>query len=260
MRECYHLSAKSRNKATGLMPVVSGNRSTCPLYCPMLVPHPETGEVGCYKEFGKQKVLIDHLDGMTDNSPRSWDGLAPVSVDDLCTRIEALRDAKYRPERVGSARKARFGGAGDLPHRGGRILRGAIRQLGRAFRRSNHVWELFTHHDISINGNVEALLELQNFGVAVNVSCQTLDEADRAVREGLDAALLRRDGWGAKVKTPDGTPVVQCRKQTVKGSTCLDCGWCWRIRRRFIPSFEPHGAGADTVRYVVELSYLAEEA
>jgi hypothetical protein len=166
---------------------------------------------------------------------------------ELCSALELLPDGD----------KFRHAQAGDMPHKGGRILRREARQLASS---SAHLdgWG-YTHHRPT-QANVDTLrmmagYETQNGrrGLTMNLSADGLKDADRKAETGLPVVVVVDRDHPEFSSTPDGRAVVVCPVQTGKASSCAACMLCGRSGRKPIVGFRAHGATRKVSAIVAEL-------
>lgn len=77
-------------------------------------------------------------------------------------------------------------------------------------------------------------------GLTINLSANSMNEADKLYDSGLPVAVTLPLGTKKAVKTPKGRTVVVCPYDTHKVQ-CIDCGLCARADRKTIVGFPVHG-------------------
>jgi len=155
--------------------------------------------------------------------------------------------------------------AGDLPHNGQVIDADALESLTEANR--GRMGFTYTHHDMTIEANRDAIAAANANGFTVNLSGNSMAHADtlKALNIGPVVTVLPEEyqrryiGSGknaiwqedlpaykarlAKLatETPDGTRLVVCPATYLDDATCSSCALCAR-QRDVIVGFPAHGA------------------
>ncbi len=210
----YHLTRVSANKKLGGIPASTTSRSTCPTRCSLY-------DSGCY---GEQGPLALHWRLISE-------GDRGVSLEEFCEQIAAL--PKFQLWRHDQA--------GDLP--GDRVYLDAasVNKIVQA-NRGRHGFT-FCHYDPFIPENAEVLQKANEQGFTVNLSAETLDEADAFFALGIaPVVVILPIDQTTTVKTPAGNTVMVC-PATVGNTTCAICAICANPDRRFIIGFPAHGSG-----------------
>lgn len=105
---------------------------------------------------------------------------------------------------------------------------------------------LYTHYDPFVPHNREAIKEANRLGLTVNLSADSLEEADQfvALQCGPVVVTVPAD-WPKVSWTPEGNKVVICPEQTA-GIRCVDCAhkMCANPSRTIIVGFRAHGVKA----------------
>jgi len=215
------LTMKSRNVKTGPMPVSTTSYDTCPDACGF--KRTTEGAQGCYAEGGPLgmfwRKVTERKTGL------AWQGfLAAV--------------ATIKPGTLW-----RHNQAGDLPGDRETIDAEALRGLVAANEGKRGF--TFTHYDVVGNvANREAVAAANAAGFRVNLSADTLAHADRlaATEAGPVVVVLSADVEGpAKIRTPEGRPVVVCPATYRDDVSCMSCGLCSRLRGTIV-GFPAHGS------------------
>lgn len=215
MTHTYHLTRVSGNKKTGPIPVSTSSKSTCPS-CPL------KGN-GCYAEGGPLRL---HWDKVSD-------GGRGGTLTELCADIRKLpRHQLWR-----------WAQAGDLPGDNDLIDVAALEQLVQANRGRRGFG--FTHYDAEIAANAAALTSATTNGFTMNLSANSLEDADRlaALDVGPVVVVLPADAT-KPTRTPGGRFVAVCPATQRDDVTCATCGICAHATRKAIVGFPAHGAGA----------------
>lgn len=148
-----------------------------------------------------------------------------------------IEDVKSIP----NGRLWRHNQAGDLPHDNGVIDRAALDHLVAANRGKRGF--TFTHHDMSIPENREAVKEANAKGFTINLSANGIGEIDSLVALGIGpiATVLPMDA-PEKQETGAGNAVIICPAVTGKVSGCSECGICAKPKRKVAIGFPAHGS------------------
>ena len=205
----YKFSRVSSNSKLGPIPMVISSPDTCPHSCPL------KGQ-GCYAEQG----------------PVLWQWRKTSdSFEETCANIRALpKDTLWR-----------YGVAGDLPSQDQiHIDAEAADRLARANRGKRGF--LYTHYPVELPHNQEVIERMVKSGLTVNLSADSLDDADRKASLGIApvVTLLPKDA-GPVTYTPEGRRVVRCPATANKKITCSSCGICQKAERSAIIGFPVHG-------------------
>lgn len=210
-----HLTVKSSNIKTGPMPVSTTESRSCPDACPL------KGK-GCYAE--NPPVLfvwrkVDRGEAGTD-----WAG--------FCAQIAALPEGQIWRHNQG----------GDLPGASNRIDRAKLRALAEANRGRRGF--TYTHKPMTA-ANLAAVREANTAGFTVNLSADTLAEADALAETGLPVVVIQDapEGERSDTVTPAGRKVATCPAIYRDDVTCASCGLCQRQDRKVIIGFPAHGQG-----------------
>lgn len=95
--------------------------------------------------------------------------------------------------------------------------------------------------------NSAAIQRANQFGFAINLSAQTLAQADSYSRLGIaPVVVILPQGTIKPVRTPAGRQVAVC-PASLGNIDCLNCGICQQRDRAAIMGFSAHGAGAKRV-------------
>lgn len=212
----YHLTMRSNNRKTGPMPVSTTSNSTCPVTCPLKAK-------GCYAKTAKLGMF--------------W---AQVSNGDKGYDFETFL-AKVRTIKPGQL--WRHNQAGDLPGDGVRIDGDALQALVAAAAHTQpFAYSHYLVHGRKYAANRKAIKEANARGFVINLSANTLAEADALAAQGVApvVAVVPAD-YPDKGRTPEGRPVIVCHEQTEKRASCAECGLCAVRDRTAIVAFRAHG-------------------
>lgn len=217
-----HLSRKSTNVKTGPIPVSTSARSTCPSTC-KLKGH------GCYAE---NAPLSFHWNAVSR-------GTNAVSWADFVDEIRRLKDGQLW----------RHNQAGDLQGAGDVIDAKALRELTKANKGKRGF--TYTHYPMTAQ-NLKAVRAAVKGGFTINLSADSLDQADELVKLGLPVVAIVPPGW-RKWQTPAGNRITLCPAQVLDYMTCAVCGLCQKADRRAIVAFEAHGSRKGAVMKTFQL-------
>jgi hypothetical protein len=207
------LSNKSNNVKTGPIPVSMTEEKSCPNECPLK-------GTDCYAKFNYLGIV--------------WNRLSKKDFGDnwttFCNRVKKMPLKQLW----------RHNQAGDLPqNKRGLIHTSKMRQLLKACKHTNGF--TYTHYDPTNEHNKKILLETVGSGLTVNLSADTLTQADEYSKIGLPVVvILPSDAPDRGNKTPGGLPIVVCPAQTTD-ITCADCKLCQVSTRKCIVGFKAHG-------------------
>jgi hypothetical protein len=205
------IALKSGNRKTGPIPVTMTAASTCPPSCPLM-------NRGCYAE--QHMVAIHWRRLSAGKTGLTWGAFLKV--------IESLPDGQVW----------RHNEAGDLPGVGEDLDAAALTALVDANRGKRGF--TYTHKDWRKFG--AAIRTATARGFTVNVSTDSLAEADLAARAGLPVTtVLPHDAPARGNRTPDGVRVVICPAETHEAVTCEKCKLCAVPGRSCIIGFRAHG-------------------
>jgi len=214
-KESYHLTPKSTNRKTGPIPVSTSSRLTCPESCPL--------KKACYAKHGP---LAIHWSQVTSGKR----GKA-FSV--------FLRDIFALPEN----QLWRHNEAGDLPGMGDAIDTEMLVQLVEA----NHGKRGFTytHKPVLTNPeNAEAVKQANENGFTVNLSADSMEEADQLKKLGIvPVVVVLPEDRSKPLETPAGNRVAICPNFLNRDITCSTCQLCQKATRKAIIGFPLHGTG-----------------
>lgn len=202
---------RSGNRKTGPIPVSMTSARTCPTSCPLY------GR-GCYAE---QHMVSMHWRRLSKGKGLLWKTFIAA--------VTALPRGQIW----------RHNEAGDLPGDGERIDPVLLKQLIDA----NEGKRGFTYtHKPANTQNVTWFLAANALGFTVNVSTDSLKEADEKAALGLPVVVvLDHNNPTRGVRTPAGRHVVVCPAQLRDDVTCERCQLCYVARRKSVVGFLAHG-------------------
>lgn len=206
-----HLTLKSNNKKTGPIPVSTTERASCPRTC----IHKASS---CYAETGP---LAMHWSKIPERG-KPWA--------EFCAEIAAL------PEQT----LWRHNQAGDLPGDGTLIDGPALMLLVEANLGKKGF--TYTHYDPHQGANAYWIAAANAMGFAVNLSADSLEQADAYVELGIGPVVVVVDSnETAQGQTPEGRTVALCPATQRDDIGCSTCGICAEQHKAVI-GFPAHGA------------------
>lgn len=225
MEHRYHLTPVSMNKKTGPIPVTTSSRSTCSDHCSF------KGN-GCFADYGPLKL--------------HWDKLPERGVD-LDTHCAQLRELpKHQLFRLWQA--------GDFPGKEGLLDQRAMHKLVSA-NRGKHGFG-YSHYDPLLEHNATAIYYANTNGLTINLSAETLEQADRYADLGIGPVVVVLPVDGTNCKTPAGRDVLVCPAAVNDRMNCARCALCAVPTRKAIVGFPSHGSG----KRKVEAIFWAKQA
>lgn len=213
-------SLRSRNAKTGNIPVSTSPSSTCPNECPLK----DNG--GCYAKHGPLGMFWAKVN----------DGRAGLPWDTFLGMVRSLPEGQLW----------RHNQAGDLPGDGDMIDGGMLYDLVKA----NHGKRGFTYTHKPMTGDGVGALnrwevsQANREGFTVNLSADTLSEADDLAALGIGPVVVVVARDADNMTTPEGRPVVICPAQRADNVSCKTCGLCAKADRKTIVGFRAHGVSA----------------
>lgn len=221
-----HLTLKSSNQKTGPIPVSVTTREACPSDCAF------RGN-GCYAEYGPLSL---HWRSVTA-------GDAGMGWDMFCDAVATLPPMQLW----------RHNQAGDLPGDGKLIDRTALEQLLDANQGKRGF--TYTHYRPDNDNNRDAVAMANLRGFTINLSANTLEEADKFVDLGIApvVTVLPREQL-QNTTTPAGRTVVVCPAVTREDVNCATCQLCSR-QRDVVVGFPAHGTGTKKIELFLERNF-----
>lgn len=204
----------SRNAKTGPIPVTTSSAETCPDACPLK-------KNGCYADGGPLGLFWRKV---TERK-------AGLAFADAIAQIRALPKGTLW----------RHNQSGDLAGAGDQIDATALDQLVGANRGKRGF--TYTHKPVHSLANQLAIRAANAAGFTINLSANTLAEADRlaALQIAPVVVVLPADATRATT-TPEGRKVAICPATISEGVTCATCGLCALRDRKAIIGFPAHGS------------------
>lgn len=224
---------KSSNKKVGSLPVTITEAASCPKTCPHI-------NGNCYGKTGPQSWIWAKVNkGTAGKNLSGWD--------EFCKKISALP----------AGQPWRHNTTGDLFHVDGLIRLDLLKKLIDA-NRGKRGWT-YSHHLLNTH-NTEALKYATNNEFTINASCETLEQSDKALNKGLNAACIvssnrpelipfsslkdKRTYYRqtAPIKTPQGRRLVICPAQKSDSQACKTCLLCSKQSKgKWAVGFVAHG-------------------
>lgn len=219
MQHSYKLIESSGNKKTGRMPASITSMSSCPKRCTLK-------NNGCYADIGPLLIhwrAVDHKG---------------TDLDTFCDDIRKL------PKRV----LWRHNQAGDLPGDGKYIDSVSVKKIVDA-NGDRHGYT-YTHYSPVFKRNAAIIKHSNNNGFTINLSANTIKEADEFVALGVGPVVtVVPIKQLENMTTPAGNTVVICPAVT-KGMTCTQCELCAVPTRTTIIGFPAHGVAKNKAEKV----------
>ncbi len=153
--------------------------------------------------------------------------------EDFLARVRALPEGQLW----------RYAVSGDLPGNGESIDVPRLAALAIANRGRRGF--AFTHKRPT-SVNAFTLLLAHEEGLAINLSADTLEQADAKSGYGLPVVVVVPSDAPADLRTPAGRRLVMCPAET-RGLTCAECQLCSVPKRKGIVAFRAHGQMKNTV-------------
>lgn len=230
----FQLTAKSKNRKTGRIPVSTSPQWTCPTSCVFANGN------GCYAAYGPLRLIWDACTRGSLKDPAK-------SYADFLDKISVLPQGQLW----------RHNQAGDLipdPKHPNRIDKTAYRRLIIAnFEKCGFT---YTHFpvlkqkgiiDKDVKDNRECIMIMNILGMTVNVSANSPVHADQILDSGLKAPItvVVPEGFsdGKSFTTAKGRKVIMCPALRSKKMTCARCKKCADPNRQEIIAFIAHGCG-----------------
>lgn len=211
----YSFTSHSQNRKLGDMAAVSTSSPSCPDDCPL--------KKECYAKFSFTGIHWRNLDK------------SGLNYNQVLDYVNAMRKRA----------KLRWGVYGDLSHNDGIIDSVKLLKLANIIKNRMIETILYTHHSIENNLNVKALKMAFDKGLHVNISCEDIDKANKALDYGLNAVIVLPTGSIHKVIKTDNLTIVRCPaeyKDTIQCSNCMLCAKD-RVEKRVVVAFTAHGSG-----------------
>lgn len=204
----FRLTAISRNKKTGPIPVSTSGKETCPSTCPF------KGR-GCYAESGPLNIV--------------WDSKCNDSARAFLSQVKGIPAGQLW----------RHNQADDLPHRNNHIDRGFVEALVKANRRSRGF--TYTHHLPDVGDNLQIIQNANSAGFTVNLSANNPDQAVQYAKLGVPVVTVVPENKTKNFKHKGRQFIVCPATKPNSKMTCAKCGLCAKRDRNCIVTFPAHG-------------------
>jgi hypothetical protein len=207
--------AKSANKKTGPIPVSTSSAVTCPDACPLKAR-------GCYASAGQP--LKGRWQEVTD-------GKAGMEWPAFLNAVRKLPNGTFW----------RHNQAGDLPGINNEIDQNALAMLIDA--NTDKRGFTYTHKPMDTRNNRDAVACANANGFTINLSADTLAEADELADLDIAPVVVVLDAEHGKrhdLTTPSGRKVATCPATYRDDVTCASCQLCQRRDRKVIVGFPAH--------------------
>ena len=218
-----HFTVASSNSKTGPMLVTTQSSDTCALSCPF-------NGTGCYAHYGPLKWHWDRVS--SGERTKNWE--------DFLTAVKKQQKGSLW----------RLSQAGDLPHKDGKISKSKLQDIIDANKHMKGF--TYTHHRVTLKHNREAIKHANEHGFTINLSADSLKEADKKAALGIGPVAVPipsdPDQW--PTHTPGGRKIIPCLHDT-KQLSCVECGLCAVSGRKSIVGFAAHGSGKKKVEAVI---------
>ena len=222
MEQLFSFVEVSANSKTGPIPVAGSQSSTCPSACPF--HHDNVG--GCYARLGLLNIHWKKLD--------RGEG---IGIIELAKKIKNLPAGQLW----------RYADKGDLPGFDNDIDEKSLNKIVAA----NKGKRGFTYsHKPPTKRNLAAIKKANKNGFTINLSANSLTQADQLVKTGLPVVTVLPISQKTNVKTPNGHTVVVCPATKGDRIQCANCGLCQMRDRKFIIGFPAHGVSKKKVEKV----------
>lgn len=210
---------RSQNRKLGGIPMSISERGTCPTSCAFY-------DQGCFAEFGWNGVVWRNVGSKKAATP----GRRGLTWDQFLGAVRALPEGTLWRHNV----------AGDLPGDSDTVNSTMLDQL--VIANIGRRGFTYTHKHFGLNTGMRSELRYANrMGFTINVSADTLEEADRFARTGLPVVAVVPEDAPLRLKTPGGRRVVICPAETEAKLTCAECQLCAIPTRKSIIGFRAHG-------------------
>jgi len=217
----FRLTMRSTTKKLGPIPSSISSSDTCP-ECAL-------AGAGCYAE--------NHpLKGRWDETDR---GEHATGARDFLRKIRDLFPTQLW----------RWAMAGDLPHENGDIDASFLEALVKA-NQGRRGFGYTHHHVVHHPGNRALIAAANKGGFTLNLSANTLEEADRLAGLAIGPVVVIQahpEGERHRETTPGGRLVETCPATYKPMVTCEKCELCQRGDRNIIVGFPAHGNRRKTV-------------
>ena len=221
----FHLTPKSLNRKTGLIPVTTSSKETCPENCPLR-------NNGCYADGGPlalhwQKVTNEERG---DDWPTFLTKIQSLPKDQLWRHNQAGDLVPYPPEK-GSIHPLYIEGL---------IL---ANEGKRGYTYTHYPVLSDIHGDLTIEVNRLIIKDANKRGFIINLSGNTIEHADDLFALNIAPVTTHVASTCTKktFRSPAGNKVIVCPAVINDKMSCLKCGLCAKYPRKEIIAFPAHG-------------------
>jgi hypothetical protein len=211
LKTYYQFVANSHNKKTGAMAVTSTSSNSCPLTCGLYND--------CYGKSSYTRIQWDKLDKKG------------IDFNQLINLINSLR--KNSP--------IRFNVVGDLTNNNGVVDSTKLIKLANTVKNRALDMILYTHLELSYL-NVKGFQLAFSKGLNINISCESIQKAKKALNYGLNSVIVLPMGSINKVLKIDDLIIVRCPNEYNPKIQCINCMLCSkdRVKKRVVVAFTAH--------------------
>ena len=157
------------------------------------------------------------------------------SWSDLCDYVSSLKPRQiWRHNQAGDLGYTKDANNREL------IRLDLLKSLVDANKSSKARGYTYTHHRLEYLHNLEAVKYANANGFTVNASCESMQQVDEVIADGVPAVVVVDNSKDVPTQTPDGHKVVVCPAQT-RDTNCVDCGLCAQAKRTCVVAFLAHG-------------------
>ncbi len=231
----YSFVAVSSNSKTGGIAVTSTSSESCPTACPfiktIIADSIKKQLNGCFADYSFTGI--------------QWRALDKHGID----FAQLLRNLRH----LDKFAKLRLNVMGDLPHKDQTILVDLFNQLVDIIVKRQLNTILYSHHDLTIESNLLAFQQAFKRGLHVNASCESIQQAQHALNNGINAVVVLPVGSIEKTMKIDDVRVVRCPNEYNDRIQCINCMLCAkdRTQNRVVIGFTAHGTGKTKVSNAV---------
>ena len=226
-----HLTARSSNRKTGKIPVSTTAAKSCPDTCPLKGTE-------CYGEGFHIKMHWNKVS--SEERGTDWPGF-----------IEQI-------EKLPLGQKWRHNQVGDLYGENQFIDPVKLEELVKA-NKGKRGWT-YTHKPLERFKNFQKVKSANDGGFTVNVSSNTIQEAEKYYSAGLPTVAVVPENYPEKSITPQGIRMVVCPAQTGKAKDCEACMLCQNSKRKLIVAFRDHSPGKQKIDFTAFWEYMNAKA
>jgi hypothetical protein len=130
---------------------------------------------------------------------------------------------------------------GDLTNNNGVVDTTKIIKLANTVKNRALNMIIYTHLELSYL-NVKAFQLAFSKGLKINISCETIEKAKKALNYGLNSVIILPMGSINKVLKIDDLIIVRCPNEYNAKIQCVNCMLCSkdRVQKRVIVAFTAH--------------------